>query len=52
MSTMQAFYERLSNITNQDTRLHVLRQVTQASLAQLKAIRGFLYWDIWGSDNA
>jgi hypothetical protein len=49
---MQAFYEQLSSSTEQDTRLQALRRVAQATLAQITAIRGFLYWDVWGSENA
>ena len=52
MSAMQAFYEQLSNPTDHDTQLQALRQVSRASLAQITAIQGFLYWDMWGSDNA
>jgi len=49
---MQAFYERLSKDADQDAQMSALRQVTQASLAQLTAMQSFLYWDMWGSDNA
>ncbi len=52
MSAMQAFYERLSKDADQDAQMSVLRQVTRADLAQLTAMQGFLYWDMWGSDNA